>query len=288
MRHSLAGTGVLLAALASSMSVQAEPLTWGQVDVSAGALRYGNLSGEAVNIVDRNPESLDLAGRLGADWGQIGAQLDLSYGAHSNNSTAGHHHNWGKQAALRVTYDISAATSLGAVYGLGESQPVADVGATFDFQAVEGAFTTGNWQVGLQIGQFDAVDAAATNAFHDGTFARAGVIYSLGSASAISANFGLFDGRQDGAPDTIVDMEAISVSVEYSRQIGDKPLAWSAGIESARYEKDGPEASTLGETRATLGLTAWFGDGAFGAAKGRTIFSQPDFGYLADTGNLID
>lgn len=108
----------------------------------------------------------------------------------------------GKQASLRVSYDVATAFSLGAVYGAGEAQPVADPGSDFDFQALEGVHDAGAWQVGLQIGQFDAIDAAATNAFHDGSFARMTMDYNLGSASALTADLGLFEGRQDGARPT--------------------------------------------------------------------------------------
>lgn len=277
---------VLLPLGAAPVTVGAETLTWGQIDLRAGALRFDNLSGEALNIVDRRPESYRVAGRIGADWGSLGAQLDLAYGAFVNGSELGHHHDWDRMAAVRLTYDVGPAIGLGAVYGAGNSQPVADPGSSFDFQAVEGAYATGNWQFGLQLGRFDAVDTVGTNAFHDGTFARLGTIYSLASGGVVSADLGLFDGKQDAASE--FNMKGVTLSVEYARQIGEKPLAWSAGVSHGQFEKDGIEASSLTETRATIGLTAWFGDGDLPSAKRRAIFSQPDFGYIVDTGNLID
>lgn len=287
----MAGTTARLAVLvllAAPTLAQAEMATWGQIDLQAGAMRFGSVSGEAEDIVDRRPESYDIAGRIGADWGKLGAQLDLSYGSFENDTPAGQHHAWGRQAALRLTYDVSASLALGVVYGVGRSQPQDDPGAELDFQAVEGAYMAGNWALGLQVGRFDAVDAVATNAFHDGSFARASAIYSLSSAGVISAELGLFDGRQDGSPDATVDMEGVTFALEYSRQIGDLPLAWTAGIETGHFQKNGPEASAMTGTRATIGLTAWFGDGDLAAAKRRGVFGQPDFGYVADTGNLLD
>jgi hypothetical protein len=51
-------------------------------------------------------------------------------------------------------------------------------------------------------------------------------------------------------------MDGVTLGIGYTRQIGEKPLAWSAGLATGRFTKDGPEASTLGATRATIGLTA--------------------------------
>jgi hypothetical protein len=142
----------------------------------------------------------------------------------------------------------------------------------------------------LQLGRFDATGADLTNAFHSGNFARLGAIYTLSGNGVIQADIGLFDGLQDSVPNHT--MEGATWSVEYARQIGAKPLAWSVGLDGGAFEntdlEGGGDEGSFDTMRATVGLTAWFGDGDLASAKRRGIFSQPDFGYVVDTGNLVD
>jgi hypothetical protein len=293
LENTVAGYNFLFPAaavvLASVGIASAETLVWGQAELKAGTVRIGNRSGEALQIDDTSPESYDFAGRIGADLGAFGAELMLQYGAYDNASGADFGHDWGRQAAVRVTYDVSPAVALGAVYGAGSAQPLADPRAQHDFYAIEGAYATGDLVLGLQFGRFDAQDGEATNAFHDGRFTRIGAIYTLGNNGVIAADVGLFDGRQDtGSP---YAMDGSTWSVEYSRQINEKPLAWSVGLDGGsfqNYDAPGVDNGAFDVTRATVGLTAWFGDGDLASAKRRGIFGQPDFGRILDTGNEVD
>jgi hypothetical protein len=278
-----------LVLVAGPMAAEAETLTWGQIELTAGSVNIGSREGEALQIDDTSPKSYDINGRIGADWGAFGAELALQYGAYDNRSDADFGHDWGRQAALRATYDLSPAMALGAVYGAGSAQPLADPRARLDFYAVEGAYGTGAFLFGLQIGRFDAEDDASTNAFHDGSFARLGAIYSLGANGVIAADIAMFDGRQDAG--STYAMDGSTWSIEYSRQIGAKSLAWSVGLDGGKFENydlPGVDNGSFDTTRATVGLTAWFGDGDLTSAKRRGIFGQPDFGRIVNTGNEVD
>jgi hypothetical protein len=283
----LIGMGLVLL---TAPSLHAEMRTWGQAKLSVGALHFGSLTGESGAIDDVDPETSDLALRFGADWGAWGMDLGLQYGDHDTAGTSTYGHDWGRQATLRLTYDLSPDMALGAVYGAGSAQPLDAARAQIDFYALEGAYGTGALQLGLQLGRFDALDADLTNAFHSGTFARLGAIYSLGSTGVIQADVGLFDGLQDSVPNH--SMDGMTWSVEYTRQVGENPLAWSVGLDGGAFENadlgGGGDDGSFNTMRATVGLTAWFGDGDLSSAKRRGIFSQPDFGYVLDTGNLVD
>lgn len=74
-------------------------------------------------------------------------------------------------------------------------------------------------------------------------------------------------------------MYAYTWGVEYSWQIGTAPLALSVGLDGGSYSSDGGDEK-YDETRVTLGLSAWFGDGDYVSAKRRGIFSQPEFGRI--------
>ncbi len=281
--------GIGLALLAAPC-VQAETLIWGQAKLSAGALHFGNLQGEAAAIDDVDPETYDFAARLGADWGALGAEIGVQYGDHATAAGADYGHDWGRQATLRLTYDLSPTMALGVVYGAGSAQPLNPPRAQLDFYAVEGAYDAGPILLGLQLGRFDATDADLTNAFHSGSFARLGAIYTLSGNGVIQADISVFDGLQDSVPNHT--MEGATWSVEYARQIGARPVAWSVGLDGGAFENTdlggGGDEGSFDTMRATVGLTAWFGDGDLASAKRRGIFDQPDFGYVLDTGNLVD
>ena len=265
----------------------AETLTWGQIEFKAGSTHVSNIEGEASSIDDRNPTGYDLAGRIGADWGAFGAQLDLNYSGRNIDPTVSAGYYWGRFGTLRANYDISSALTLGAAYGAGDAAGADDDQATFDFYALEGAYSAGAGVYGLQLGTFDASDPQDTDAFHDGSFARASTIYTLGNGSVVEGALAYFDGKQDASG--IFNMHAYTWSVEYSQQIGANPLAWSVGLDGGKFKNgDDGDNGSYNETRVTLGLTAWFGDSDLGSAKRRGIFSDPEFGRIIQAGNNVD
>lgn len=283
---SCALVGTLLLSVAPGI-LAAETLSWGQIEMKAGLGHIGNAEGNANAIDERDPATYDFSGRLGADWGAFGAQLDLSYSAQDINPDEYTGYYWGKYAAIHANYDLSPALTLGAAYGAGQAQPADDDVANFDFYALEGAYTAGAGVFGLQLGSFDATDSDDTDAFHDGSFVRLSTVYSLGNGGVIEGEVAYFDGKQDSSAS--YNMHAYTWAVEYSQQIGANPFAWSIGLDGGRYSNgDNGDNGTYDETRVTLGLTAWFGDSDFGAAKRRGIFSQPEFGRIVASGNNID
>jgi hypothetical protein len=279
----------MLALAATPLVAQAETLTWGQIELKAGQAHIGVSDTSATLAVDeRDPRTTDLSGRIGADWGAIGAQLDLNYGARDIDPTIYTGYYWGRFAAVRANYDITTAFALGALYGEGSLSNAADFGAEFDFYALEGAYLAGMGVYGLQLGRFDGSDVDETDVFHDGSYLRGAAIYTLGNGGVIEGEMAYFDGKQDnGAP---YDMHALTWGVEYSQQFGAKPFAWSVGLDGGTYSNgnDIGDNRKINETRVTLGLTAWFGQDDLSAAKKRTVFSQPDFGRVVGSGNEID
>ncbi|MBN8631514.1 MAG: hypothetical protein J0L76_11730 [Rhodobacterales bacterium] len=278
---------ILVVALVPA-TASAEVLTWGQVAVSAGAVHIGNREENALDISDTNPVSKDIAGRVGVDWGGFGAELGLQFGDYANADGADFGHSWGRQATLRLTFDLSPDIVVGAVAGKGNAQPLDDPRASLNFRAIEAAYSVGAWQLGLQHGRFDATDDELTNAFHDGKFTRIAAAYSLGSGGMITGSIGLFDGLQDtGSTKT---MNGSTWSVEYARQFGERPLAWTVGLDGGQFDNDGlpGDLGALRTTRASVGLTVWFGDGDLASAKRRGFVGQPDFGRVIDAGNEVD
>jgi hypothetical protein len=272
------------------VAANAEMLTWGQLDLRAGLVNFGTAEGNADDLNGTDPATYELSGRIGADWGAFGAQLDLSYNARDLNPSEDDGYYWGNFAALRANYDINDALALGAVYGAGTSGPSDDDSADLEFYALEGAYSAGAGTYGLQLGGFDSEDPDNTDAFHDGSFARVVAIYSLGNGGVIEGEIAYFDGQQDSG--TPYSMHAVTWGVEYSQQVGDRPLAWSVGLDGGRYTNG--DAGNIGdnglfsETRVTLGLTAWFGDSDLATAKKRGVFSQPDFARIVEAGNSVD
>lgn len=266
----------------------ADTLTWGQIELKAGANHISNLDGNATSIADRNPRTYDVVGRIGADMGAFGAQLDLSYSAQDIVSDDYTGYYWGKFGAIHLNYDVSSTLALGAVYGGGQSQPADDDRANLDFYALEGAYTAGAGVYGLQFGSFDASDPDETDAFHDGSFVRLATVYTLGNGGVIDGEVAYFDGQQDS--DGEYNMHAYNWGVEYSQQIGANPVAWSVGLDGGSYTNgdDDDDNGIFNETRVTLGLTAWFGDTDYASAKRRGIFSQPEFGRIVGAGNNVD
>jgi hypothetical protein len=274
-----------VAAIPAGLS--AETLTWGQFKFEAGLASIGGTEGNADNIEERNPTTYGVAGSIGADWGRFGAQLDLSYNARDIDRTEYTGYYWGNFAALRATYDITDAFAVGAVYGAGASRQAGDDTADLTFYALEGAYSAGAGAYGLQLGKFDSEDGDDTDAFHDGTYARAVAIYSLGNGGVIEGELGYYDGKQDSG--AFYNMHAITWGIEYSRQLGDRPMAWSVGLDGGHYTNgDDGDNGKFNEARLTLGLTAWFGDGDLASAKKRGVFSQPDFARIVEAGNSVD
>jgi hypothetical protein len=268
----------------------AEPLTWGQLDIAAGGNRISNIEGHADFIFDRNPTTLDILGRIGADWDAFGAQLDLKYGSQGIPADEYAGYLRGNFAVVRGNYDLSDTLTLGAFYGAGQSTPAQDERADFDFYGVEAAYRAGSFVIGAQLGAFDAAEANGTDSFHSGSFIRISGLYALDQVSAIEAEIGYFDGQQDDAGPPSYPMHATTWAVKYSRQIGSNPMAWSVGLDGGRYAADGTmgDSGSYDELRVTLGLTAWFGDGGLPSAKRRGIFGQPDFARIVTAGNNVD
>lgn len=272
---------------ASPSALLAEALTWGQLDVDLGKNHISDTEGEADGIFDRNPTTLDLSGRIGADWGAFGAQLDLNYSSQNIPDDQASGYLEGNFATLRANYDVSAALTFGAFYGAGQSTPAADPRADLDFYGLETAYASGAFMLGGQLGAFDSEDSADTNAFHDGRFVRLSGLYALGESGAIEAELGYFDGKQDSF--SSYDMYATTWGVKYSRQFGANPMAWSVGVDGGGYSNgDDGDNGKFAETRVTLGLSAWFGDDSLSSAKRRGIFGQPDFARIVASGNNVD
>ncbi len=266
-------------------AASAETLVWGQLDLRAGVGQVSTISGDNDAGRASDPDTIEVTGRLGADWGAFGLQLDLMNGSQSFDESTSAAHRYGQFASLRANYDFGGFV-LGTVYGEGVASANTSVEATFDFYALEGAYRLGDSMIGLQIGAFDAQDLATTDAFHDGTFARLSGLYALADGSVISGDLGLFAGSQD--TNAVYDMDAQTLGVTYSRQIGARPLAWSLGVEYGRYEIFGAEAGAFSDTRMMLGLTTWFGDNDLASAKRRGFLGQPDFGRITSGGTLLD
>jgi len=266
-------------------ALAAETLTWGQIDFKAGQSHIGGLKGNTVgNIADRDPATYDLSGRIGADWGAFGLQLDLNYSTQDIDGSVETGYYYGNYGALRATYDVNDILSFGAVYGEGQTKTATFiVTPTFNFYALEGAYSSGAGIFGLQLGAFDIKEVEFY--YQDGTFARASAIYTLANGGIISGQAAYFDGTVD--PKGSAQMYAHTWGVEYSRQIGTAPMAWSVGLDGGSYSSDGGD-DKYDETRVTLGLLAWFGDGDYASAKRRGIFSQPEFGRIVAAGGLVD
>ena len=286
MKHSLL---VSLAAIVVSVPAisTAQMATWGQLELEYGYGFISGIDGNANSIADTNPDSASLDGKLGADFGKYGVQLDLNYTDQfiDDNDYTGYAN--GNLAALHFNYDISPALSMGIVAGLGSTQPANDPEATFNFYALEGAYDLGSYTIMGQIGAFDAEDSSMTDAFHNGTFARVTGAYMLSASAYIDAEIGYFAGKQDNGGS--YDMTAITWGVGYSRQIGSRPMVWSVGLEGGNYTNgNGGDNGTFMETRATVGLTMWFGGGSAYDMRTRTIFDTPDFARIVVAGNSID
>jgi hypothetical protein len=259
---------------------------WGQADLKYGSGDIDVGGSGFSNITYENTQAYEVFGRIGADFGKFGAQLDLSY-VDQDVPSREKNYGEGKFAALRGTYRLAPTLSLGAVYGGGDANTPSDNQThAFHFYALDGAFSSGAGVYGLQLGQFDSTDSTGTDAFHDGSFVRAAAIYSLGGAGVIEGEIAYFDGIQDSP--RFSEMHVVSWSVEYSRQIAANPFAVSVGLEGGHYVNRAIGGFSYGETRVTLGLTTWFGDGDLASAKQRGIFSQPEFGRIIQAGNNVD
>lgn len=277
-------TTCAVAALATSAS--AETLTWGQFTAEYGQNRISNQVGNPLQIVDRKPESVDLSGKFGADIGQFGAQIDLSYSdATAPDTYTGF--DFGVLSALHLNYDVTSAVTMGAQYGSGNTLPADDDKASIDFWALEGVYQTGPVALAAQFGRLDSEDPDATDTFHNGSFVQLAGVYSLGTAGVIEAEIGLFDGVQDTDAQA---MDARTWGLKYSRQLGANPFALSVGVDHGSYSNGGavPDSGSYDETRFSLGLTTWFGDDDLGASKKRGILGQPDFARVVVAGNNMD
>lgn len=274
-----------MAALAGSAS--AEILTWGNLNIEYGKSHIGDVEGNSNSIFDRHPESTDLSGTFGASFAQFGAQIDLSHA--STNSPSDEYTGFidGNLAAVHLNYDLSVAR-VGAQYGEGTTRPGDDFTSDFDFHALEGAGSFGNFALAGQLGRFDSTDPDDTDTFHDGRFLRLSGVYTLGDAGAIEAELGFFDGKQDNVLNRY-DMSARTWGVKYSRQFAAQPFAWSVGLDGGSFSNDTVvDHGAYDDTRVSLGLTTWFGDDTLSAAKKRGILGQPDFARVIGAGNNVD
>lgn len=77
----------------------------------------------------------------------------------------------------------------------GHSQAADQSRATFDFYALEGAYSSGVAIVGLQLGAFDIEEDDFY--YQDGTFARASANCTLANGGMISGHAAYFDGCVD-------------------------------------------------------------------------------------------
>jgi phosphate-selective porin len=277
-------TGVM-ATLATSAA--AETLTWGNLNIEYGRTRISNLVGNPLQIVDRQPESVDLSGTFGADFGQFGAQIDLAYSQTNVASDVYTGFDFGVLSALHLNYDVSSALTLGGQYGTGNTVPAADDKASIDFWALEGVYNNGPMAIAAQLGRFDSEDPDTTDTFHNGKFIQLAGLYSLGTAGVIQAEIGLFDGVQDTDAQA---MDAKTWGLKYSRQLGANPFALSIGVDHGSYSNGGavPDSGSYDETRFSLGFTTWFGDDDLAASKKRGILGQPDFARITVAGNNMD
>lgn len=267
--------------------VSAETLTWGNLQVEIGQSRISDVEGNSNSIFDRNPETMELSGAFGADWGPVGAQVDLTYG--KTNSPPDEYTGFvnGNMAALHLNYDLSAV-KVGAQYGEGTTRPGDDFTSDFDFYALESAGGVGNFMLAGQIGRFDSNDPDETDTFHDGKFLRLSGIYTLGESGAIEAEVAFFDGKQDNILNRY-DMTARTWGVKYSRQFAAQPFAWSVGVDGGSFSNDSVmDHGAYDDTRVSLGLTTWFGDDTLAASKKRGILGQPDFARIVGAGNNVD
>jgi hypothetical protein len=274
--------------LLSAPAAFAETLTWGQFSAEYGKNRISNLAGNpTVQLVDREPESMDLSGKFGADIGSFGAQIDLAYSDSNADPDVYTGFDFGVLSALHLNYDLSSALTVGAQYGAGNTVPAGDDKASIDFWALEGVYQTGPVAIAAQLGRFDSEDPDTTDTFHDGSFVQLAGQYSLGNAGVIEAEIGLFDGSQDTDAQA---MDARTWGLKYSRQLGDNPFAVSLGVDHGSYSNGGavPDSGSYDETRFSLGFTTWFGDDDLGATKKRGILGQPDFARVVVAGNNMD
>ncbi len=265
----------------------AETLTWGQLEVEFGKNRISDTEGNADAIFERNPTTLDLSGKFGADIGQFGAQVDLRYGRTNIPTDEYTGFEFGNLAALHLNYDIASTVVMGAQIGTGNTQPADDDDASIDFYALEGAGGIGNVMVAGQIGRFDSEDPDETDAYHDGKFVQVSGIYTLGTSGVIEAELGYFDGKQDSG--ALYDMYGTTWGVKYSRQFAAEPFAWSVGLDGGSFSNGtAGDNGAYDETRVTLGLSTWFGDDDLAGSKKRGILGQPDFARVGAAGTNVD
>jgi hypothetical protein len=270
--------------LLSPFPASAETLVWGQANLATGLGKVVGSFGNGDSISDETVGSTEFLGRLGADFGAFGAEVDLSYSGQEVPLSDSAFY-FGRYISVRANYDLSDALTIGAVYGDGVSQPFGDLRANLTFKAVEGAYTTGPSSFGLQFGVFDADDQ---DTFHNGRFVRVSAVHALRNGGLIEGEIGLFSGRQETGSEFA--MQATTWRIGYSRQIGSKPLAVSVGLDGGSYSNGQGDSDngSYDEVRVTLGLTAWFGDGDFASAKRRGVFGQPEFGRIVSAGSNLD
>lgn len=267
-------------------AIQAEPLWWGQAELEFGQTSYSNLAGNAEGAVfDRSPLSGRVSGKLGADFGQFGLQLDLSASADDVPADEYTGYTAGTFAALHARYDISPALSVGAFGGAGRASTADWNSADLRFAGLEGRYDFGAWVLTAGVGKFDSNDETGTDAFYDGQFARLGVMTEFGDA-IVEGSLASFSGKQDSSGG--YDMEGYGWSVKYSRPFDALPMAWTVGLEGGQFSNGtGSDSGSFDSARLTLGLTAWFGSEGLAQSK-RRAFDTPDFARVVHSGYFVD
>ncbi len=279
-----------MAAILLASPAKAEPLTWGSLDLSIGASAVQNEFGfpfldevpggfVPVPVDDGLFASLD--GRVGVDWGQFGAQIDLSVGQQERARPGTPiRYAGGAKLALHLNTDLGGWT-LGAFAGAGSATPShGEPRISLTFGGIEAAHSGPRLTIFGQVGAFDA---DAEKAFHDVTFARLVATRAMSDRDAVTAELALWDGAQEEAFNQI---QAVTWSVAYARQIGTRPMAWSVGLEGDHFRKTfdedfGAQKSGYDEVRVSLWLTLWFGGR-------RGVFDTPDFARIAVAGMTLD
>ena len=266
----------------------AETLVWGQGKLDVGSIKISNTEGNSTSIDDRSSTTYDVIGKIGADWGAFGVQIDLNASARDIDPTVYTGYLWGQFASVRANYDVSSAFALGGVYGAGRANSAGEETHELEFYALEAAYAAGAGVYGLQYGAFDGRDSEDSDAFHDGTFVRGSAMFTLGNGGVIEGEVAYFDGVQDSGGD--LNMYATTWSVEYAQQFGSNPVAWNVGLDGGSFSNGAGDGDTglYDELRVTAGLTVWFGDADLASAKRRGFFSQPEFGRIVQAGNNVD
>lgn len=279
--HRCLAVSVLLAA---PVPAPAETLVWGQAQLTSGFGGIADRDGNGESLSDETVRSNDILGRLGAEVGAFGLQLDLGYSGQKVPLTDSAF-EFGRFASVRAKYDLSDALTIGAVLGKGQSQGLNEPRTNLSFKAVEGVYGSDASSLGLQLGAFDADDE---DAFHDGRFVRITALHRLRNGF-IEGEVGLFKGRQERESEFA--MEATTWRIAYSEQIGTGPLAVTFGLDGGIYSNrvaDNADTGSYHEMRVTVGVIAWFGDSDFAAAKRRGLFAQPEFGRIVNAGSNLD